>query len=92
MGVGVGTGMPSVGVGVGTASTPEDTLVVYDGKNGFDDPQNLSVTLANSPALWRASMENGLFGKAPLVEELRKEVDAAEKELAEQKADKNKIP
>ena len=90
--VGVGSGIPSIGVGGEVASTPDDSFVVYDGKNGFNDPQNLGDTLANSPALWRASMENGLFGKAPLVEEFKKEIEAAEKELADQKADKNKKP
>ena len=92
VGIGVGSGRPTIGVGAEAASTPDDLLAVYDGKLGWNEPTSVMDTLANSPVLWRATMENGLFGKAPLVEEFKKEVEAAEKELADQKADKNKKP
>jgi hypothetical protein len=44
----------------------EDMISIYDAHLGSD-----------GPPLWRKVMSNGLSGKAPLVEELRKDIDAA---------------
>lgn len=62
----------NIGVGTEVSNVSDDMITIYDGHMGTD-----------GPALWRKTMANGLIGKAPLVEELKKDV---EKGLAAQQA------
>jgi len=57
---------PRIGGGVEAANVPDDMISIYDGRLGID-----------SPPIWRKTMSHGLEGKAPLLEALRQEVDAA---------------
>lgn len=64
-------GMPPVGgahIGVGTemSNAGEDMLSIYDARLGTD-----------SPPIWRREMHGGLSGKAPLIQELKKDIEAA---------------
>lgn len=55
-----------IGTGVEASNAGEDLLSVYDARMGTD-----------SPPIWRREMHNGLSGNAPLIQELKKDIEKA---------------
>lgn len=55
-----------IGTGVEASNAGEDLLSVYDARLGTD-----------SPPIWRKEMHGGLSGTAPLIQELKKDIEKA---------------
>ena len=55
-----------IGTGVEASNAGEDMLSIYDARMGTD-----------GPPIWRREMRGGLSGSAPLIQELKKDIEAA---------------
>lgn len=69
-----GTG-PVVGMGgsMDVSNATEDTISIYDARIGGGSREQMAA----GSVLWRKMMSGGLEGKVPLIEELKKDIDAA---------------